>query len=82
MSRATMIVVLGLTGPIGGVLGEVSAQPPARAMEERFEAEVRPVLVQTCFPCHGGKITPTRPATMPTTRSPSSPAIAITSSIR
>jgi Protein of unknown function (DUF1553)/Protein of unknown function (DUF1549)/Planctomycete cytochrome C len=57
MTRATMIAVLGLTGPIGGISGKVSAQPPARAMEERFEAEIRPVLVRTCFPCHGGKKT-------------------------
>ncbi len=52
-----MIAVLGLTGPIDGVPGAVSAGPPARAMDERFEAEIRPVLVQTCFPCHGGKKT-------------------------
>jgi Protein of unknown function (DUF1549)/Protein of unknown function (DUF1553)/Planctomycete cytochrome C len=25
--------------------------------EERFEAEIRPVLLRTCFPCHGGKKT-------------------------
>ncbi len=57
MAGATVIAVLGLTGPIGGVPGEVGAEPPARTMEERFEAEIRPVLVQTCFPCHGGKKT-------------------------
>ena len=49
--------VLGLAGPIGGFSGKVRAEPPARTPEERFEAEIRPVLVQTCFPCHGGKKT-------------------------
>jgi hypothetical protein len=33
------------------------AAPPAPSSEEVFETEVRPVLVRTCFPCHGGKKT-------------------------
>ena len=57
MTRAMMIAVLGLAVPIGVVSGEVHAQPPAPAREEQFEAIIRPVLVQTCFPCHGGKKT-------------------------
>jgi hypothetical protein len=31
------------------------ADESRRAAEDRFENEVRPVLMGTCFPCHGGK---------------------------
>jgi hypothetical protein len=54
----------GLPVPILAALAVLSyaseasarAAPPSSS-DERFEAEVRPVLVQTCFPCHGGKKT-------------------------
>src|SRR5262249_52278324 len=31
------------------------ARTPAREAETLFELKVRPVLANTCFPCHGGK---------------------------
>ena len=57
MKRAAMITILGLIGPMGGFAGKLGAEAPDGAIEELFEADVRPVLVRTCFPCHGGKKT-------------------------
>ena len=57
MRRSFLLVMCGLLS-LPGTSGPLAlAAEPGRGAEERFEAEIRPVLVQTCFPCHGGKKT-------------------------
>jgi hypothetical protein len=38
-------------------LGSAETAPPAPSGDEFFEKEVRPILVERCQPCHGGKET-------------------------
>lgn len=57
MRRVLLLVTLGLVGLRATGESTAIAGLADRGAEERFEAEIRPVLVQTCFPCHGGKKT-------------------------
>ena len=55
MNRRHLMVAIALASlPICGFPDAFAAET-RRAAEERFENEVRPVLMGTCFPCHGGK---------------------------
>ncbi len=57
MTRIVIFAVVSLLDPIIGFAGQVRAQSSAKVFEEVFETEIRPVLMETCFPCHGGKET-------------------------
>src|SRR4051812_21046338 len=58
MKARSLVLLLALGGAVSPAHEpRAGAAPPTVAGEDRFEAEVRPVLVQTCFPCHGGKKT-------------------------
>jgi len=57
MKRVFLPWIYGLLGLLGTCEPFLHGAQPDRGAEDRFEAEIRPVLVQTCFPCHGGKKT-------------------------
>jgi hypothetical protein len=57
MLRGVLIVGLGLACVAWACSRSVVAASIDTPAEERFEADVRPALLQTCFPCHGGKKT-------------------------
>ena len=53
MARLHLWVLLGLIAAVG----PAQADAPAAAGDEFFEKEVRPLLVERCFKCHGGEKT-------------------------
>jgi hypothetical protein len=57
MERVGLLLACGICGLLVAEIARGESGQAERFMEDRFEAEVRPVLVQTCFPCHGGKKT-------------------------
>jgi hypothetical protein len=57
MTRGLVIALIGLLALPAAAVHRARAGEPAGTAEERFETQIRPVLVQTCFPCHGGRKT-------------------------
>ena len=55
MQRLHVMVAIALASLPTCGLPDACAGETRQAAEERFENEVRPVLMGTCFPCHGGK---------------------------
>ena len=59
MVRSRAVLPFLMLLPALAVADDRSASVVEKApfAEERFENQIRPVLLQTCFPCHGGKKT-------------------------
>jgi hypothetical protein len=55
MNRRHLMVAITLASLPICSFPDAFAAESRRAAEERFENEIRPVLMGTCFPCHGGK---------------------------